>query len=166
MIYAEATRYALNLTIMPLQPRYSLEYRAGLYRRFRQLQRLLEELRGRPLSDPTIMLINQEIELLNTMPESGLAWSRQLKRTRRNILRIISRRMQLVPRYYYRNTWLGLGMAAFGLPLGLLLASSFDSMHFMALGLSLGTIVGYGLGVHLDQQAWEHGRQLDFELRL
>lgn len=166
MIYAEVSRYTLNLTILPLQPRYSLEYRAGLYRRYRQLQRLLEELRGRPLSDPTILLINQEIDYLNTMPEAGLAWSRQLRRAQRAILRIIGRRMQLVPRHYYRKHWLRLGVIAFGLPLGLLLSSILDNINLLGLGLALGMAVGFALGTRLDQQAGEHGRQLAFEVRL
>lgn len=153
------------MQITNLEPRSSLENHARLYRQFQQLQRLLDELRRRELTDPVVLLINSEIEKVNSLPDSGTAWRRQIKRAQTNILRVVEKRMTLVPRHHYRNTWLAIGMAAFGIPLGVAFSSSIDNLSFIGVGLPVGMAIGIAIGTGLDKKARQQGRQLDFEVK-
>ncbi len=58
---------------------------------------------------------------------------------------------------------MSLGMAAFGLPLGVVFGSSTGNMGLLGIGLPIGMVIGMGVGSKMDKKAFEEGRQLDLE---
>lgn len=77
----------------------------------------------------------------------------------------LEKEVKLVPKNHYRNRWLALGMAAFGLPMGVVFGISLGNMAFLAIGLPIGMAIGIAVGTGLDKKASEEGRQLDVEIK-
>lgn len=73
--------------------------------------------------------------------------------------------LKLVPKNYYRHLWIGVGMAAFGIPIGVTFGSVLGNMGLLGAGLPLGIAMGAGVGARMDKKAAEEGRQLDLELK-
>ena len=70
-----------------------------------------------------------------------------------------------MPKKHYRNTWLAVGMAAFGIPLGLAFGATLGNMAFLGIGLPIGMVFGMSVGTNMDKKAFEEGRQLDLEIK-
>jgi hypothetical protein len=125
---------------------------------------LLAALRLRELPPDTISSINYETELLNAVPASeAKAWHKQVSNSRTQIIRLLEKKHKLVVRHHYRNTWMAVGMAAFGVPMGVAFGASLDNMAFIGIGIPIGMVIGMGIGAAMDQKAAEEGRQLDVE---
>jgi len=60
---------------------------------------------------------------------------------------------------------MALGMAAFGMPIGIVFGSIIGNMAFIGLGLPLGMVMGLALGTNKDKTAFEEGRQLNVEIK-
>ena len=73
--------------------------------------------------------------------------------------------MKLVPKFYYRNLWMVLGMSAFGIPLGVAFSMSIKNMAFIGIGLPIGMAIGMIVGTNMDKKAFDEGRQLDVVLK-
>lgn len=88
-----------------------------------------------------------------------------MKRQQTEILKFVEKELKIVPKNYYRNLWVALGMSAFGLPLGVAFGLSIGNMGLMALGLPIGMAIGVLVGSSMDKKALEQGRQLDIEIK-
>lgn len=147
-----------------------LKMRDGLDRNKRltdiyvQFEKLLSELRKRDLPDEVVHSINTNIDLIDMATESEEQWKKQLRKTQADILRLIEKELKLVPKNHYRNIWLALGIAAFGVPLGVVFGLSLGNMAFMGIGMPIGIPIGLAIGSGLDKKAAEEGRQLDMEI--
>lgn len=147
-----------------------LKMRDGLDRNKRltdiyvQFEKLLSELRKRDLPDEVVHSINTNIDLIDMATESEEQWKKQLRKTQSDILRLIEKVLKLVPKNHYRNIWLALGIAAFGVPLGVVFGLSLGNMAFMGIGMPIGIPIGLAIGSGLDKKAAEEGRQLDVEI--
>src|SRR5690554_2532700 len=147
-----------------------LKMRDGLDRNERltdiyvQFEKLLSELRKRDLPDEVVHSINTNIDLIDMATESEEQWKKQLRKTQSDILRLIEKELKLVPKNHYRNIWLALGIAAFGVPLGVVFGLSLGNMAFMGIGMPIGIPIGLAIGSGLDKKAAEEGRQLDVEI--
>lgn len=147
-----------------------LKMRDGLDRNKRltdiyvQFEKLLSELRKRDLPDEVVHSINTNIDLIDMATESEEQWKKQLRKTQAEILRLIEKELKLVPKNHYRNIWLALGIAAFGVPLGVVFGLSLGNMAFMGIGMPIGIPIGLAIGSGLDKKAAEEGRQLDMEI--
>jgi len=71
--------------------------------------------------------------------------------------------LQLVAKNHYRNTWLAIRMAAFGIPLGVAFGSSLANIAYIGIGLLFGFVIGIAVGSSKDQNAAKEGRQLNWE---
>lgn len=130
-----------------------------------QFDKLLDELRKRELPDELVTSINNSIEQVNTDSESEKVVLKQLRKAQSNIVKLVEKELKLVTKNHYRNTWLALGMAAFGLPIGTALGASLGNMAFLGVGLPIGMAIGMAVGSGLDKKAFKDGRQLDLELK-
>ncbi|SEJ34931.1 hypothetical protein SAMN05192553_103394 [Cyclobacterium xiamenense] len=129
-----------------------------------QFNKLLAELRKKELPEKSVIAINREIDKINTVSGSEKKLKRQLSRTQSAILKEIEKEANLVTKNHYRNTWLAVGMAAFGIPLGVAFGLSLGNMAFLGIGLPIGLAVGLAIGTGMDKKAAEEGRQLDVEI--
>ena len=129
-----------------------------------QFERLLSELRKRELPDKVVQSINTNIDLIDPAMEPEKAYFKQFRKTQTDILRLIEKELKLVPKNNYRNVWLALGIAAFGVPLGVVFGASLGNMGYLAIGIPFGLSIGLAIGTGLDKKAADEGRQLDVEI--
>jgi hypothetical protein len=131
---------------------------------YAQLEKLLALLSGRDLPKQVVLAINSDIDELNAMSDNGKAFRKQLKKKQDHIVRTLEKETRLVPKNYYQGTWMAIGMAAFGLPLGFIFGFALDNLAFMGIGLPIGLSFGLAIGAGMDKKAFDEGRQLDFEI--
>ena len=67
----------------------------------------------------------------------------------------------LFPKDYYRNYWMGTGMAVFVLPFGAVFSEILKNFGFIGIGLPIGFSIGIGIGTAKDQEVKKEGRQLN-----
>lgn len=129
---------------------------------FKQLNKLLND---KKLPVNIIEKINFEIELLNSSQLVGNSLLHLIKKKQNKIIRLTEKELKIVPKNYYRNLWMVLGMSAFGLPLGVAFGLSMGNIGLLAIGLPIGMSIGVLVGSKLDKKASESGKQLDIELK-
>lgn len=152
------------MEINELKKRDGIDSNKKLTELYVQFGKLLSELRKRDLPDKVVQSINTNIDLINPALETAEQWRKQLRKTQSDILRLIEKELKLVTKNHYRNIWMALGIAAFGVPLGVVFGASLGNMAFMGIGIAMGIPVGLVIGTGLDKKAAEEGRQLDVEI--
>lgn len=131
-----------------------------------QFEKLLSELRKRELPDEVVKSINTNIDLMDPTLGSEKEYIKQLRKTQADILSLIEKKLKLVPKNHFRNIWMALGIAAFGVPLGVAFGAVLGNMAFIGIGLPIGIPIGLAIGTALDKKAADEGRQLDVEIIL
>lgn len=141
-----------------LKPESKLSKKAGVF------EKLLEELKSRNIPESIIHSANHEINLVNTASLDEKTFSKQLQKSQSAILKQLEKELKLVPKKYYLSTFMSLGMAAFGIPLGVAFGLSLGNLAFMGIGLPIGLGMGVAIGTAKDNQAKASGNQLDLEI--
>lgn len=153
------------MNIIELNPISDLEKDPKLKGAYIQFEKLLFELRKRELPEELARSINQDIEALNSCFGSGGGTRKSIKQTQTRMIKLLEKELKVVPKNHYRNQWLALGMATFGIPFGVALGMSLGNMALLGIGLPIGLAVGIAAGSGMDKKAFEEGRQLDVEIR-
>ena len=153
------------MTIIELKHREAILENSKLNNAYLQLDDLLKEMRKRDLPENIVEGINTRIVVLNSVSDSGKELKKAISGAQSEILKVLEKELKAVPKGYYRNIWMALGMAAFGVPLGVAFGMSIGNMGMMAIGLPIGMGVGLGVGISMDKKAFGEGRQLDIEIK-
>lgn len=153
------------MEIKELKNRPGINQSSKLNSAYVQFNNLLNELRTKKLSDETLKAINNGIDKLNAVSDSDKDLAKQIKSTQSHIIKLLEKDHKLVTKNHYRNLWLALGMAAFGIPLGVAFGAVLDNMALLAIGLPIGMLIGIAVGIRLDKKALAEGRQIDVELK-
>ncbi|HRZ41934.1 MAG TPA: hypothetical protein P5228_04435 [Bacteroidales bacterium] len=132
---------------------------------YQQLGRLLTALEAKGLPTETVALISTEIEQLNAISVIDKHFVKAIQEKENRIIILIEKKHKIVPIHYYRKLWMTLGMAAFGIPLGLALGVSIGNYGMLAIGIPVGMAIGFAVGSGMDKKAFNEGRQLDFEVK-
>ncbi len=130
-----------------------------------QFEKLLIELRKKELPDGLVVSINKDIEELNSISSSGDELRKIVKKKQTRIIKLLEKVLKLVPKNYYRNLWLAVGMAAFGIPIGVALGTSLGNMAFLGIGVPFGLAIGIAVGTGMDKKAFKERRQIDLEIK-
>ena len=117
------------------------------------------------LPDDLISTINKGIEEINSFSASDKELRKFIKKTQSRIVKLIEKELKLVPLNHYRNTWLAIGMSAFGIPLGVAFGTSLGNMEYIGIGLPIGMAIGIAVGTEMDKKAFKEGKQLDLEIK-
>jgi len=153
------------MEIKELKNRPDIDQHKKLYASYTQFDKLLMELRTKELPNETVNSINDGIDRVNSVVGSEKELRKQIKNTQSRIIKLIEKEHKLVTKNHYRNTWLAVGMAAFGIPLGVAFGTSLENMAFLGIGLPLGMAIGIAVGTGMDKKAFEEGRQIDLEIK-
>ncbi len=151
------------MQIIELVRRSNIEANKKLMSQYYFLEKLLEELRQKGLDSEIISSINQKIESLNIFLGSDKDLLKLMCKSQYDILQLLEKELKIVCKGHYRTMWLSVGMAAFGLPIGVLFGFSLGSMAYIGLGLPMGMLIGMAYGTFLDKKAQEDGKQLETE---
>ena len=150
------------ITIIDRENATGKERNSTLWNQFLQL---IEILRNNNLPEEMIGFLNDQIQELNEYPCGTVDFYKLVKKKQTFILNRLERDLKMVPKNYYMNLWIALGIGGFGLPIGVALGSSMGNMAFLGLGLPFGLAIGIALGSHLDKKAKADGKQLDIEIK-
>ena len=150
------------MNIINLKSRAVISENSKVLRHHHQFEKLISEIKKKELSAELIELINEAIEELNLTQEENL--KKQLIKKQAKIITQLEKKLKVVPKNHYRNSWLAIGMSAFGIPLGIAFGTSLGNMAFLGIGLPIGMAIGLAIGTGMDQKAFEEGRQLDITL--
>ncbi|MBT8316487.1 MAG: hypothetical protein KJN86_02560 [Lutibacter sp.] len=111
-----------------------------------------------------MILINAAIEQLDTSVSSEKKLKDEIIKVQKSILKKLEKELKIVTKNYYRNLWLVLGMATFGIPLGVAFGTTIGNMGLIGIGLPLGMAIGMAVGTGMDKKAFKEGRQLNLEI--
>jgi hypothetical protein len=112
------------------------------------------------LPEEIIGYINTQIEEINSSDQSIKKFGKLLKNKTSSIVKIIESKLKIVPKNYYQTFYMAIGMAAFGIPLGVAFGLAMGNMAFLGIGIPIGLALGIGIGTAMDQKALKEGRQL------
>jgi len=135
-----------------------------LEKRYGKFQKLIAEIQLKDIPEGTAKNINDKINALNLAASSDQKFSKNLRKTQQGIINTLLKEVKIVPKNYYRNLWLALGMTVFGIPLGVAFGAAQDNMAFLGVGIPIGMAIGIGVGTAMDEQAKKKGKQLDIDL--
>ncbi len=125
---------------------------------YKQLGELVNVLDRKELPSEIVEFINQEIGHLNSISDADRHFVKTIKDKENKIIKLVEKKLKVVPKNYYRKLWLFLGMTAFGLPVGVVLGLSIGNMGLLAIGLPIGMAIGMGVGSSMDKKAFNEGR--------
>lgn len=128
-----------------------------------QLQELLKELSDHNLPEATIKAVNTELAALKTKESTDPKLHKAVSNTQYQILKYMEKQHKIVPKGYYQQLWLPLGMSVFGIPMGVAFGLSLGNLAFLGIGLPIGMAIGMAVGAGMDQKAAKEGRQLQFK---
>ena len=153
------------MEIKEIKNRADIDQHQKLNALFTQFGSLLIELRSKELPNETVVFINDAIDRLNSVEGSEKILRREIRSTQSSIINLLAKEHKLVTKNHYRNIWLAVGMAAFGIPLGAAFGVSFGNMAFLGIGMPICLAIGMAVGTGMDNKAFEEGRQFDLELK-
>ena len=130
-----------------------------------QFKQLIKLLNDKKMPVKIVEQINIDIAELNCSQLMGTSLSHLIIKKQNKIIKLTEKELKIVPKNYYRNLWMVLGMSAFGLPLGVAFGLSIGNIGLLAIGLPIGMGIGVLVGSKLDEKASAIGKQLDIELK-
>jgi hypothetical protein len=136
-----------------------------LEKTYTQFGKLLIELRKNNLPDGIVVSINKDIEELNSITGPGDELRKIARKKQTRIIKSLEKELKIVPKNYYCNLWLVLGMTVFGIPVGAAFGAVLRNMAFLGIGLPIGLVIGMAVGTGMDKKAFKEGRQLDLEIK-
>ena len=137
---------------------------AKIERAEKNLELLLDELRLREMPEEIVFQINEKLEHLKTLPKERKGYVSAVQKTQKAILQLLEKNLKIVPKNYYKNMGLALGIGAFGVPLGLAYGMAMGNSAYIGVGIPFGLAIGLSLGKKKDKKAEAEGRQLKFDV--
>lgn len=131
-----------------------------LAKSFAKMQTLISELNGHNLPAETEAAVQLEVDKINNAPQESKGYRKVLRKAYAQITSSVQKDMGLVPKNYYMILGMSFGMAALGIPMGLIFGSSMDNMGLFSIGLPIGMAIGLSIGLALDAKAAKEGKQL------
>ncbi|MBI1343563.1 MAG: hypothetical protein GC171_11570 [Terrimonas sp.] len=151
--------------IITLQKRPGIDGNGKWQASFDIFERLLLLINQKEPPAGVVEKINAAIEYLNAFQGHDRDYMKALRKSQFEILSFLEKDLKWVPVNYYRNRWLALGMAVFGIPLGVAMGLSLGSMAFIGIGLPFGIAIGIAIGTDMDKKAKAAGKQLDIDIK-
>ncbi|RYD53670.1 MAG: hypothetical protein EOP52_04420 [Sphingobacteriales bacterium] len=109
--------------------------------------------------------LNQELLRVDQESDASPKLKRVIYSRQTQILRLVEKKLKIVPKNYYRTLWMVLGMSVFGLPFGVLYGLLVKNTAMLGIGLPIGMGIGVAVGASMDKKALKEGRQLDIEIK-
>ena len=152
------------MELKELNKRPNIEQDTKLMDKYVNLEKLINELGKKEIPSEIANSVNQDIEEINSFSGSNKDLIKQFRRSQSNILKLIEKELKLIPKNFYRNRWMAIGLAVFGIPFGAAFGASLGNMAFLGIGIPIGMVVGMAIGAGMDKKAFEEGRHLDIEI--
>lgn len=129
---------------------------------YQKMQRLIQALEKKEIPTENLIVINADIELINSFSGTEKKLIQILKKTNSKIITFVEKELQFVIKQHYRSLGIVFGMFA-----GTMFSSISGSIGIMDIGTStgmgilVGMVIGIIVGSYLDVKAEKNGLQLD-----
>lgn len=150
------------MPLSTLTPRPSFEENSKLAKAVHNLSTLISAIEQMNIPEEQQHKINEIIAGVNSFPGRDPELLKQLKSAQAGILKVLENELQIVSKNHYQLQWLALGMATFGIPIGVVFGAALGNMAFLGIGLPIGMAIGIAVGSGKDKQAADQGKQLDW----
>ena len=150
------------MSLNQLTSRPSFEENPKLAKAAHNLSTLIAAIAKKSIAPGHEQKINEIISGVNDFPSPDPELLKQIKAAQTAILKLIEQDLKIVSQNHYQLQWLAIGMAAFGIPLGVAFGTALGNMAFLGIGLPIGMGIGIAIGTAKDKQALAEGRQLDW----
>ena len=152
------------MEILELIERSDVKRNVRLRKRFIFLRRLLNEVQKKEIPADISTRINERIEEINLFAGSNKELLRTVNKSLYFIVKLLERKLKIVPRSFYRTRWLIMGMFLIGIPLGAIIGYVMGKMVYLGLGIPTGLLIGLIIGTQLDKKTLDENRQLDIDV--
>lgn len=126
-------------------------------------EKLLIELGSRGLPESMVESINQQITLINAALLDEKTFAKQLSKSQSQILHELMKELKIVRKNHYRSTFMSIGMAGIGIPLGVAFGLALGNLGLLGIGLPIGLAMGIAIGTAKDNKAKASGNQLEVD---
>ncbi len=150
------------MPLTPLTPRPSFDENPKLAKASQNLSTLILAIEKKSIPIIQQQKINEITTGVNNFPGPDPELLKQIKAAQASIIKLLDQELKLVPQNHYQLQWMVLGMAMFGVSLGVAFGTALGNLAFMGIGLPIGMGIGIAIGTSKDKQAKEEGRQLDW----
>lgn len=150
------------MALTPLKSRPAFENDPKLTKAAHNLSTLLEAAEKKKIPLAQVRKINEIMAAINSHRGTDSELTKQIKSAQVAIIKLLEQELKIAPKNHYQLQWLVLGMATFGIPLGLAIGMALGNIAFMGIGLPIGMAIGVGVGSIKDKKTLEEGRQLDW----
>lgn len=152
------------MEIKHLSSPIDLSNTAKLENAFNQFDTLLTELRKKEIPSQLIDRINAHVVEINSFTGSGTDFRKFIKMKQSAIVNLLAKEAKIVPKNYFQTIWMSMGMAAFGIPIGVAIGTATKNMGLLGVGLPIGLGLGVVVGRKMDEKAAKENRQLNVVL--
>ena len=153
------------MEIKALQIKSEFSQEKKLTEKILSFQQLINALNKKDLPDEIATSFNRDIEELNQFAGTAKEMMKLLGKKQHLIVARLEKELKLVTINHYRNQWLAVGMAAFGIPIGVAFGLSMGNLGLLGIGLPIGLGIGVLVGAGMDKKAKAAGKQLDVTLK-
>jgi hypothetical protein len=134
------------------------------YKRARdRMDNLIHELNKKDITEKTTQKINTIIDTIDSTESDKKSLTKSVNKAYVTILRLVKKEAGIVTKEYYQNLWMSLGMAAFGVPFGIVFMLILDNPAFIGVGIPVGLAIGVAIGSMKDKKAKENNQQINAE---
>ena len=150
------------MNIQKLERRRDSDQNKKLTKSYDAIANLIEALDKKGSPEDIAKSINDDITTINVYKGSTNDLVKLLRKTNKNILELIEKRLGWVKKKHYQTTWM-----AWGMLIGLVftsIAQNFiedSTWNSPAMGISMGLLFGIVAGKNRDEKAQKEGLQLD-----
>jgi polyhydroxyalkanoate synthesis regulator phasin len=92
------------MKLSELKQRSEVKGNGKLAAAYAQFEKLLNELAKKGLPDEIIPSINEAIDALNSITESGKTLKHQIRKKQSAIIKLVEKRLKIVPKNYYQKS--------------------------------------------------------------
>lgn len=149
------------MTIAKLIPRAHLPPDSKALSTLLKFEQLIAELNNKDIPDHITQTINTYVDAVNKIHDGDNALPKETAKYHQKTLHLVSKELKLVSKHYYRNLWMSLGIAAFGIPVGMVIGFALGNIGLLAIGFPFGIVIGIVIGAEMDKKAKQEGKQLN-----
>ncbi|MFQ3215077.1 MAG: hypothetical protein ACJAT1_000434 [Marivirga sp.] len=131
---------------------------------YEKLALLIESIALKPIPDEVQPMIQACLTTIEETSDEKKVLIKALRKETDTILKLLQKHLNLVPKNYYMVLWLSLGLAAFGIPIGIAIGMALGNIAFLGIGFPFGVGIGIAVGIAMDKKAAAEGRQLPVDL--
>ena len=150
----------LNLSNRP-----SFETNPKLGKQSNSLQTLLAALSEKEIPETHISKINEIIGGINDFSGTDPELLKMMKAGQAAILKLLEKELKIVAQNHYQTQWMALGMAAFGIPMGVAFGTAMGNLGLLGIGIPIGLAFGIAVGNGMDVKAKNQGLQLAWKAK-